>query len=322
MAKEKFENRLLTGPFNVTCKFDDGTSRQWQGRKEDVVQRIQSIVQSYMQQGYVLTLRQLHYQFVGHDPNYVNHDTAYKKLGKILDDCRYSGIIDWDAIEDRGRRPYIPYSVTGIPGALQDTVYTYRLDRQEGQENCVEVWTEKDALSGIMKRSTQKYHVKLVVNKGYTSSSAIYESYERFCNMISEGKRVVILYFGDHDPSGLDMIRDIRERLEMMFDNGEKMNGNYWQDSFEVIPIGLNMKQIKQYKCPPNPTKMTDTRADKYIAEFGKTCWEVDALSPNVLTDILESNIEYQIDIDTYNDVVEREQKERNELKAIIKKFE
>lgn len=78
--KECFVNRKLTGPVNVTCKYDDGSERKWTQRKEEVVALIVSIINNYRKQGLVLTLRQLHYQMVSHNPKYVNHDSAYKKL--------------------------------------------------------------------------------------------------------------------------------------------------------------------------------------------------------------------------------------------------
>lgn len=318
MAIEKFESRLMHGSFNVTCKFDDGSARVWNGRKETVVSQIQQIVDEYQRAGYTLTLRQLHYQFVSNVPGYINHDTAYKKLGRILDDCRYCGAIDWDAIEDRGRVPHLPYFVEDIPDALNDTINSYRLDLMRGQENYIEVWTEKDALSGIFRKSTDRFHVRLVVNKGYTSSSAIYDSYERLSDRISSGQSAKILYFGDHDPSGLDMVRDVRERLVMMFENGDRLGYEPTDDQFEIIPIGLTMAQIKKYKLPPNPTKMTDTRSDKYIAEFGKTCWEVDALRPDVLTEIVESNIKDLIDVGAFNDMVKQTKNDIKKLKSFI----
>lgn len=381
MAKEKFENRSLQGTINVACKFDDGSVRYWTDEKKNIVNQIISIVTAYRKQGYVLTLRQLHYQFVSKDMKYVNHQTAYKKLGSILDDCRYSGLIDWSAIEDRGRTPYIPYSVDDMEDALQDTIDQYRLDRQKGQENHIEVWSEKDALSGIFKRTTIKYHVKLVVNKGYTSSSAAYSAYQRFCDKILEGKKVVILYLGDHDPSGLDMVRDINERLMFFFTHGTTLSGNddfmqlvndWWDDEdeynytwmgmveegflseksaeilrnnedyddkydraveefdcgkiawyiknhdlFRVEPIALTKWQIDLYNLPPNPTKLSDTRAMGYINEFGKTCWELDALDAPVLTQLIETNIKNNIDVELYNKVCEEE---KNQIEA-LKKF-
>lgn len=185
MAIEKFEDRKLTGAINVACKYDNGSVRYWTTTKEEVIEHIIDIVNEYADDGYILTLRQLHYQLV--KSNWiVNHDTAYKKLGTILDDCRYGGLIDWDAIEDRGRVPYIPYSVTGVENALRDTIDQYRLDRQEGQKGSIELWTEKDALSGILRRTTSKYHIQLVVNKGYTSSTAIYNAYQRILTYLNE----------------------------------------------------------------------------------------------------------------------------------------
>ncbi len=223
MAKERFENRVLSGvTINVACKYDDGTVRYWNEKKEVIVARIVAIVKEYSRQGYVLTLRQLHYQLVTRNW-IVNHDTAYKKLGSILDDCRYAGVIDWNAIEDRGRRPYIPYSADDLADGLDDLRNQYRINRQEGQNTYVELWTEKDALSGILRRSTEKYHIQLVVNKGYTSSSAIYNAYERIVDKIKSGKQVKILYFGDHDPSGLDMVRDIKDRLTFFLTRGDKL---------------------------------------------------------------------------------------------------
>lgn len=179
--KEKFESRLLQGKIKVACKYEDGTIRYWETRKEIVVRQIVEIVDSYTAQGYILTLRQLHYQFVTRNW-IVNHDTAYKKLGNILDDCRYAGVIDWQSIEDRGRLPKLPYWAEDVPSAIDDILNSYRLDRQKGQPNNIELWTEKDALSGILSTVTTEYHVRLVVNKGYTSSSAMYRAYKRILN--------------------------------------------------------------------------------------------------------------------------------------------
>lgn len=321
--KEKFIKRKLTGDFNITCQYDDGTKRQWSESKAVVIQHIIDIVEQYEELGYKLTLRQLHYQLVTNNW-IVNHTTAYKKLGCILDDCRYAGLVDWDSIEDRGRVPYLPYAVDSVYEALEDTRDQYRRNRQEGQDNIVEVWTEKDALSGIMRRSTQLYHVRLVVNKGYTSSSAIYEAYQRVVSYIKEEKTVTILYFGDHDPSGLDMVRDIRERLYFMLQNGHCATAFEDLDVegfLKIIPIGLNMKQVKQYKLPANPTKMTDSRSDKYIAEYGKTCWEVDALKPEVLTQILEDNIKIHIDVPQFARMLAQETKDIGELTKLVKAY-
>lgn len=384
MAKEKFENRTLKGKINVACKFDNNgsiTVRHWEGDKEDIIKKIIYIVDLYSKQGYILSLRQLHYQFVTRNW-IVNHDTAYKKLGSILDDCRYAGLVDWGAIEDRGRTPYLPFWVNNPDEGLQVIINQYRVNRQLDQDKYVELWTEKDALSGILRRSTSKYHIQLVVNKGYTSSSAAYNAYERTVEYILKGKKVVILYFGDHDPSGLDMVRDIRDRLTLFLSNGDQLRDNnyfsqkveewwdeheytyydmnaygylsdkdlnalaydngeylnkydeavvqfdhgkiawYLEDNnvFQVIPIGLTMQQITEYNLPPNPTKITDSRSESYVKQFGKTCWEVDALEPSVLTSIVEIHITEHIDLDKYQKMIVQEKKDIVYLKNLINK--
>lgn len=309
--KEQFEDRKLTGTINVACKFDDGTIRYWIDDKQDVINTIVSIVDKYSAMNYRLTLRQLHYQFVGHHRGYVNHQSAYSKLGDILDDCRYGGVIDWEAIVDRGRKPYLEYAVRDVKHALEDTHEQYKVDRQQGQDVHVEVWTEKDALSEILQTSTDKYHVRLCVNKGYTSSSAIYQAYRRFKQSALQGKVIEILYIGDHDPSGIDMIRDVKDRLGTML--------GVYRSMLEVLPICLTMAQIRMYNLPPNPTKITDSRAKSYIKTFGKTCWEVDALDPGVLTETVEVAIEQLIDFKLYKGQLYREKRGKAQLKKFIK---
>lgn len=213
--KEKFEHRKLTGTISLTLS----DKSKWVKDKAALCQEITAIIARYGKQGYVLTLRQLYYQLVASGA-IRNDDVVYKKMSGILDDLRYSGAVDWSAIEDRGRVPFIPYSVKDVEDAIQDTIDQYRLDRQEGQPIHIEVWTEKDAISGILKRVTREYHVKLVVNKGYSSSSAMHGAYSRFSKVLNDGREIRILYFGDHDPSGLDMLRDIRERILFFIANG------------------------------------------------------------------------------------------------------
>ena len=174
---------------------------------------INEIIKSYQRQGYVLTLRQLYYQLVSRDiiPNKL---AEYSKLSTLLKEGRMGGIVDWDAIEDRLRKPSRPFFVEDIPEAIDVIVRQYRLDRMLGQETYIEVWVEKDALSGVLKRITEKYHINILVNRGYSSASAMFDSYNRFKSALQEGKKSLrILYLGDFDPSGLDMIRDIRDRI-------------------------------------------------------------------------------------------------------------
>lgn len=257
---------------------------------------INDILEDYAEQGFTLTLRQLYYQLVSKDI-IENNDKEYAKLSVLLKKGRMCGVVDWNSIEDRVRKPKLPYYVHDQQDAIKDTVEQYRLNRQKGQEFKIELWIEKDALSNVMYRVSSFYHVNLMVNRGYSSVSAMFDAYKRL------DEKSVILYFGDHDPSGIDMIRDIRERL-LEFGLTVK-----------VEPVALNMAQIKQYAPPPNPAKITDPRAKEYIEKYGYTSWELDALPPNVLMSLAENAIEKYLDKPRFLEVIEQEKKDIQSLK-------
>ena len=264
-----------------------------------MLERINTSLEEYRNDGYVLTLRQLYYQLVSKDI-IPNNDREYAKLSNILKKGRMAGIVDWSAIEDRVRVPKLPYWVRDVQHAIQDTIEQYRVDRMQGQQRNIEIWVEKDALSNVLFRVTSKYHIRLMVNRGYSSISAMYDAHRR----LRSGD--VILYFGDHDPSGKDMVRDIRERMEEF---GREV---------DVRPVALTMEQIRRFNPPPNPAKITDPRAKWYIREYGRTSWELDALPPRELIRLAEEAVEELIDLDLYNRCLDREQRDIEELRSFF----
>lgn len=274
---------------------------------------INSIIEEYQSKNYILTLRQLYYQLVTRDviPNVASE---YAKLSTLLKEGRMAGIVDWDAIEDRLRKPSSPASFSSPKSILNAAINQYMLPRQKGQDTYVEVWVEKDALSGVLRRVTEKYHVPIMVNRGYSSVSAMFDSYQRFKEAHKGGQNVVILYLGDYDPSGIDMIRDIRDRITE-FSDGDGL-GSF---DFRITPIALTREQIKKYNPPKNPAKKTDPRANDFIKKHGSSSWEVDALKPEVLDDILNSAILRNIDIDTFNEIVDREEADKEKLESLKK---
>ncbi len=263
---------------------------------------INEILERYASQGYRLTLRQLFYALV--TENIIeNSKGEYQKLSKILTRGRLAGVVDWSMIEDRGRRVDLPYYASDPADALGDIISSYRLNRQQGQKNYVEVWCEKDALSQILRRVTSKYHVPLMINKGYSSSSAMYEASRRINHMIKfKGADIAtIIYVGDHDPSGRDMKRDITERLEI----------------FNCYPcvemVALTYEQVEIFNPPENRLKkddfgkLKDPRGKAYYAEFGNRSWEVYALRPEILDKLIRSKIEENIDSKQFNEVLRQE---------------
>jgi len=216
---------------------------------------------------------------------------------------------------------------------LVDTaLQAYRLPRWEGQEHYVELWVEKDALAGVLQPMASKYHVTMMVNRGYSSQSAMYEAADRFIRacypgtsiedvefMEDEGetylpgdmvKQPILLYLGDHDPSGEDMVRDIQSRLEM-----------FGLKDMQVIKIALTMDQVQRYNPPPNPAKRTDPRAHDYMAKHGAVSWEVDALPPNVLTKIIQVAIEKFVDLDMMQEIRDQEEQDKERLRKAAAKL-
>jgi len=344
MAKEHFEERRLTG--SIKIKLTNGET--WSKDKRELCDQILMIIRNYSEKGYKLTLRQLYYQLVAAEM-IRNDDKVYKKISGVLDDLRYSGKADWDAIEDRGRVPHFPYTAKDIPSAMRDIIYSYKLKRLEDQESIIECWTEKDAISGILKGITNKYTVRLIVNKGYSSSTAMYDAYNRIIDAWANDKGFQILYFGDHDPSGLDMIRDISERLVFMLSKGDQYylvdmgflkedvyyEFDYNKDEhldaltfakiryalhmtgkLKITALGLTMDQIRAYNPPHNPAKISDPRAKWYVQKFGNVSWEVDALAPNVMEGIIEAGILSAIDVDKYESKLKQEKADKESMQT------
>lgn len=276
-----------------------------------IVEKCNEIIADYQAQNLRLTLRQLYYQLVS--KNIIpNVERSYKNLSSTVSDARLSGRMDWDAIEDRARQPSMAIEFENIQDLADWSLRVFRLPRWVGQENYVELWVEKDALAGVLAPLARKYHICLMVNRGYSSQSAMYESAQRFKeNMfklnVSEAH---LLYLGDFDPSGEDMVRDIRDRLEL-FEVGD----------LSVHKIALTMDQIEEHDPPPNPAKMSDPRAAKFVDQHGAESWEVDALPPNVLQTIIEANIQAYIDLDKYNAVIEKEKQDAEAMRKHVKKI-
>lgn len=236
------------------------------------------IIDEYMEQGYTLTLRQLYYQFVSRDL-IPNKQTEYKKLGVVVSDARLAGLIDWNAIEDRTRNVRA-LSHWESPSEIVDACASqFRVDMWKKQVCRPVVWIEKDALVGVIEGVCNRYDVPYFSCRGYTSQSEMWKAAMNFETQMDSGQRPILLHLGDHDPSGLDMTDDIIKRLETF------MGG------IEVRRLALNQEQVKKYNPPPNPAKMTDSRFADYMAKFGSESWELDALEPSVMSDLIEKEV-------------------------------
>lgn len=246
---------------------------------------INEIVDEYQAQGYVLTTRQLYYQLVARDviPNTLQE---YKRAASIINDAKLAGLIDWDMLEDRTRE-FVRRSRWDSPDSIIEAcVNQYHQDLWFGQHRRVFVIVEKEALVGVLNRVCHRYDTPLLAARGYPSSTVLREfALSDIRPAMLENQRGLILHLGDHDPSGIDMTRDLLERLRM-----------FGGHSFELRRIALNMEQVEELQPPENPAKSTDARFKSYQEQFGESSGELDALPPQYLDRLVSSHIEEVID--------------------------
>lgn len=278
--------------------------KRFTAKNEAVILQANDIIADYQRQGFTLTLRQLYYQFVARAliPNTMQ---SYKRLGQIVNDGRMAGLIDWEAIEDRTRNVQSKPTWSDPEAIIDACAAQFRVNRWADQPAHVEVWIEKEALVGVIEPVCNEFFVPFFACRGYTSQSEQWRAGRRLRRMHRNGKRVVVLHLGDHDPSGLDMTRDNDERLAL-FAGAE--------DIVEIRRLALNMDQVRQYRPPPNPAKETDSRFADYIKRHGDQSWELDALDPTVIDRLIRTQIDELIDGDAWKAAIAREDQYREQL--------
>jgi len=270
----------------------------------ELMEHCNRVVEAYMEDGLRLTLRQLYYQLVS--ANIIpNKERSYKNLGNLVSKARLAGQLDWDAIEDRVRQAKRAPEWDSASSLMESALASFRLPRLQGQCHYVELWVEKDALAGVLEPISKECHIVLMVNRGYSSQSAMYESAKRISyRMDNLGcDDATILYLGDLDPSGEDMVRDIQDRMDL------------FGTQVEVVKVALNIDQVQKHQLPPNPAKLSDSRASAFIAKYGRESWEVDALSPRELRAIINGAIWSRLDMDAMNEIIDQE----NEIKETLR---
>lgn len=266
---------------------------------QQVIDTARAILEEWAAQGYDMTLRQLYYQFVARDL-LPNRQTEYKRLGNILNDARLAGEIDWGSMVDRTRNLKGNAHWSSPANIVQACAEQFRYDLWADQGLTVEVWIEKEALVGVIERVCTELDVGYFACRGYNSQSEQWRAARR----MSSGRHVV-LHLGDHDPSGLDMTEDIRRRFDVFGANAE------------VKRLALNMDQVEEYGPPPNPAKITDSRAMAYIAEHGAESWELDALDPSTINQLIEDEVLHLRNEEKWQAALKRQQAAREAIQAV-----
>ena len=213
-----------------------------------------------------------------------NRDSEYDKLGDLVNDARLAGMIDWDHIVDRTRQVRANNHWDSPADIVAACANQFQIDKWASQDNYVECWIEKDALVGILEVACDPLDIPYFSCRGYTSQTGMWGAAMRLLKQHNLGKALYIIHLGDHDPSGIDMTRDIEDRLNLFL-------RHHVGHDVEINRIALNMPQIEQYAPPPNPAKLTDSRCKGYMERFGDESWELDALEPAVLTALIQEAV-------------------------------
>ena len=341
-------------------RYENPPSKITPGRLQRIEQA-NAICAEYANQGLVLTLRQLYYQFVARGLLPENSQREYNKIKDLCRDARMWGMMDWDYLIDRTRNVRAMPFWKSPEHMLHESAERFHRDLWAPQKKRIEVWIEKDAAIGVIESVCNANSVPFFSTRGYPSMSEMHSAAQRIRYHIEDGEQVHILHIGDHDPSGVDMSRDIEDRLRTfitvdwrglhdrsalsrgqikgsMRNHMRSHNAEEWaaledpeaevrmisdtEDPWTFQRIALTMDQIEQYQPPPNYAKITDSRAAEYIAAYGDSSWELDALEPNVLVSLLQSHFEALRDEDLWLDADYQMEQERLVLRGIEQNFD
>lgn len=275
-----------------------------------VIDSANDIIEDFGNKGFTLTLRQLYYQLVARIL-IPNNERSYKRLGSIINDARMAGLIDWDMIEDRTRRIHQRNRWDNPGEIVRAAAHGYHIDLWEDQKCRIEVWIEKEALIGVIEKVCRKNDVPYFACRGYASASSLWQAVERLKEY--QYQSIIILYLGDHDPSGLDMINDLHNRIDTF-------SGHYDQ-KFSIRHVALSLSQVNKYNLPSNPTKIKDSRAVDYMTIFGIESWELDALEPDIIVGLIENEINTFRDEGKWVSRLEKETDERAKLHKFADTF-
>lgn len=317
------------------------TTKKISGERLELIEVANAICAEYAAGGMVLTLRQLYYQFVARGL-IANRQSSYDQLSDVCKDARMNGLMDWDYLIDRTRNLQSFSHWSGPQDVLEKSAEHYNRDLWANQRIRVEVWIEKDAAIGTIEGVCWDNRLPFFSCRGYTSVSEMHAAAQRIRWYIEKGDQVVILHIGDHDPSGLDMSRDIEDRLRqfiavdwaglhmgqgawtrgqirlsMLEHMEERGNDNVrvGMQPWEVRRIALNIDQIERYSPPPNPAKQSDVRYRKYVEATGlDESWELDALEPSVLAGLIQDQVDALRDERLWRDANLQMERERLEL--------
>ncbi len=302
---EMYENQFdRTSPINEINKLFRGRTRNIAAALIDTVKSLEDY--------HPLTVRQVYYQLVVREA-IDNNKAEYQNISRVLTKLRENHLVSWGAITDRSRRLINKRGISDLESHIQyqmeDMFDYYNRCLVQSQENYVEVWTEKDALSGIIEDAVWMYCCRVVVCRGQVSATFLKEYSERATKAKQRGQKPIILYFGDLDPSGVRIPYTVKQKLT----ERHKVD-------VHVDRIALKNTHVEKYELPYNPeaTKTKDPNYQWYCEQGLKAySVELDALHPEVLTKEIQDALNRYLDAGDMAQEKWIQQQERETLKRL-----
>lgn len=282
-------------------------------RADDILDEV-----NQLRKWWPVTARQIYYRLISSNAIQQDHWNwagtrvdVYKALVRTLKWMRIDEKLSWGAITDEHRvtTPKIGYTDIRefIQSEMDNFLSGYSRCMAQRQENYIEIWIEKAALLHIVKPIADDFCRRVVVCKGYNSITFQTMFYERATEALSMGQQPVVLYFGDHDPSGINMINAAMQTLEDEL-------GLY---GIEYYRAGINPEHFDLIHAAPVPIKPGDTRSRKFIEQYGTDAYELDAFHPEQLQQLVSESIERFTDISAYNENVQKEGADLDVIKTL-----
>lgn len=225
-------------------------------------------------------------------------DAGCSKVQRLLVRMREEGVIPWAWITDGTRWRRGPTTYNGIGEALRDTAELYRRDLWARADEIVEIWVEKDALSGVIQPITDEYAVDLMVTRGFPSLTYLHNAAD---HADDAGKPLQIYYLGDRDPSGRKIVASIEKRL------------TEFGCDFALDLLAVTDEQVHELDLATRPTK----RGGGHSEGFTGPSVELDAIPAGTLRELVENAIVEHVDLHELGVLREYERSEREEITRI-----
>jgi hypothetical protein len=231
-------------------------------------------------------------------------DTSYDRIQRLLNRLRENGTVPFRWVVDNVRQTIKPSSWSGLGDFAETVRDAYRLDFWARLPEYVEVIVEKDTIAGKLAPVTREYDVPLHPIRGYSSTSYAWSIAQGWADIT---KPITVYYLGDHDPSGRDLERNIREKL-----------ARYSKREFTWVRLGVNPEHFGRYDIIPLKPKKDDSRKRRFVAEWGDQCAEVEAIPATELRRMLREAIERHIPAGEWQRLQQVEQLERDQWEAYM----